>query len=271
MGGEVKDGAAMTTTIGLSTSSGQVPEGMKKVWSLPQIVTPATHALCAGCGEPIAVRIIGETLEEMGLRDRTIGVFGIGCYGALGKVLDIDKVKALHGRAPSVATGIKRVRPETFVFTVQGDGDMASEGLQEALHAAARKERITLIMLNNTVFGETGGHMTATTMVGQKTKNTLKGRNPETEGSPIKMAELVAQFDGTAYSARGSVHSPVAINRTRKLVRAAFEAQVAGKGLSFVEIMTMCPTGWFMESRQAPQYMEDVMLKTFRLGEYKTG
>jgi 2-oxoglutarate ferredoxin oxidoreductase subunit beta len=247
-----------------------MPEGMDKVWDRPDTMTDATHHLCPGCGEPLAARLIGEVLHELGVREDTILVNGIGCYGALGKLMNVDRVKALHGRAPSVATGVKRIHPDKVVYTVQGDGDMVSEGLQEVLHAAARREKITCVLLNNTVFGETGGHMTSTSIVGQKTKSTLGGRDAESQGEPIKLAELVAAISGSAYVARGAVHSPVAIGRTKRMLRRAFETQLAGQGFSLVEILTMCPSGWFMEPWEGPQYVQDTLLPVFPLGELKT-
>lgn len=246
---------------------------LKRVWSLPSTDTfnvASAHHMCPGCGEPMAYRTIAEVMEEMNLREKTIHVAGIGCYGALDTLLMVDRVNALHGRAPSVATGVKRMLPDRFVFTIQGDGDLISEGMAEAVHCAARGEKFTIICVNNTVNGETGGHMTAATMVGQKTKSTLQGRDAEIHGKPVKMAELLATLDGTAYSARGSIHNPVSIKRTKKMIRRAFEVQEQGIGFGFVEIMTMCPTGWFMETWEAPKYMEDVMTKYFTLGEFKT-
>ena len=257
----------------MKQSKEAIKQKLQKVWSLPERKTFATggvHHMCPGCGEPMAYRIIAEVMEEMNLRENTVHVAGIGCYGAMDSLLQVDRVNALHGRAPSVATGVKRMLPDRFVMTIQGDGDLISEGMGEAVHCAARGEKFTVICVNNTVNGETGGHMTAATMVGQKTKSTLKGRDADYHGRPVKMAELLAVLDGTAYSARGSVHSPVAMKRTKRMVRNAFEAQVQGKGFSYVEIMTMCPTGWFMETWEAPKYMEDVMTKYFTLGEFKT-
>lgn len=250
-----------------------IKEKLRRVWSLPRLETldtSAPHHMCPGCGEPMAYRMIAEVMEELGLREDTVHVAGIGCYGALDGLLNVDRINALHGRAPSMATGVKRMLPDRFVITIQGDGDLISEGIAEAVHCAARGEKFTVICLNNTVNGETGGHMTAATIVGQKTKSTLQGRDAEEHGHPVKMAELLAQLDGTAYSARGSVHSPVAINRTKKMLRRAFETQLEGRGFSYIEIMTMCPTGWFMETWEAPQYMEDTLTKYFTLGEFKT-
>src|SRR5579862_8729094 len=188
-------------TSGPSTQS----SGLTRVFDKPDLLLTTEHSLCPGCGEPVALRIILELIHEMALRARTICVCGIGCYTAFPGIIDIDVQQALHGRAPSVATGVKRVLPEAFVFTLQGDGDMVSEGLQEVIHTAARGERITAVLLNNGVFGETGGHMTATSVLGQRTKNTLDGRDAEYHGYPILIGDLIAQLQGAAYVARGSV------------------------------------------------------------------
>jgi 2-oxoglutarate ferredoxin oxidoreductase subunit beta len=214
----------------------------------------------------VALRILLEAIQEMGLLERTICVAGIGCYTAFPMIMDVDVMQALHGRAPSVATGVKRVRPDAFVFTMQGDGDMASEGLQEVIHAAARGEKITAVVFNNAVFGETGGHMTATTVLGQHTKTTAGGRDRERHGNPIKLAELIAQIDGAAYVARAAVHSPSAIKLTEQYLRDAFRTQLDGKGFSFVEILTMCPTDWFVRPDQGPAFLEERLVPTFPLG-----
>jgi 2-oxoglutarate ferredoxin oxidoreductase subunit beta len=215
------------------------------------------------------MRAAAEQMLQLGLASRSIGVFGIGCYTGFASDLDVETVQALHGRAPSLATGIKRVRPECFVFTVQGDGDMVNEGLQEVIHTAARGEGVTAILLNNGVFGETGGHMTATTVVGQRTKNTLEGRDPAQHGYPVPIADLLAQLDGAAYVARGAVNNAGNVARTRRMLRRAFELQMAGAGFTFVEILTMCPTGWFLETQEAPDYLSEKMAGTYGLGVLK--
>jgi 2-oxoglutarate ferredoxin oxidoreductase subunit beta len=235
----------------------------------PTLVRDGEHFLCPGCGEPVAMRAAAEQMSELGLATRSIGVFGIGCYTGFASDLDVETVQALHGRAPSLATGIKRVRPECFVFTVQGDGDMVNEGLQEVIHTAARGERVTAILLNNGVFGETGGHMTATTVVGQRTKNTLEGRDPTQHGYPVPIADLLAQLDGAAYVARGAVNNAGNVARTRRMLRRAFELQMAGAGFTFVEILTMCPTGWFLETQEAPDYLSEKLAGTYGLGVLK--
>jgi 2-oxoglutarate ferredoxin oxidoreductase subunit beta len=223
----------------------------------PALIDVGAHHLCPGCGEPIAMRCALEVVAELGLVQRTIAVFGIGCYTAFSNNLDVEVLQALHGRAPSLATGVKRVRPDLFVFTVQGDGDMVNEGLQEVLHSAARGENVTCIMLNNGVFGETGGHMASTTVLGQRTKTSLEGRNSADHGFPILLSNLVAQLDGAAFVARGAVNSAGNVARTKRMLRRAFETQLQGAGFSFVEVLTMCPTGWFIETQEAPGYLAD--------------
>jgi 2-oxoglutarate ferredoxin oxidoreductase subunit beta len=223
----------------------------------PSLIDVGTHHLCPGCGEPIAMRSILEAVEELDAVQQAIAVFGIGCYTAFSNNLDVEVLQALHGRAPSLATGVNRVRPNTLVFTIQGDGDLANEGLQEAIHAAARGENITCFMLNNGVFGETGGHMTTTTILGQRTKSSVEGRAPEQHGYPLRVAELLATIEGSAYVARGAVNNAGNVARTKKMILRAFEAQRRREGFSFVEILTMCPTGWFIETDEAPGYVTE--------------
>jgi 2-oxoglutarate ferredoxin oxidoreductase subunit beta len=235
----------------------------------PSLIDVAEHSLCPGCGEPIAVRAIVEAIEQVDAVSRAIGVFGIGCYTAFSNNLDIEVLQALHGRAPSLATGVKRAKPNTLVVTVQGDGDMVNEGLQEVLHTAARGERVTCFMLDNGVFGETGGHMTATTALGQRTKNTLEGRDAEHHGFPIRVSSLIAELDGAAYVARGAVNNAGNVARTKKMIRRALETQEAGLGFSFVEILTMCPTGWFVETPDAPDYLTTTLAPVHAPGVLK--
>ena len=235
----------------------------------PSLILQGSHQLCAGCGEPAAIRSIVEMIDELGLTSRSVGVFGIGCYTSFSPVMDVEVLQALHGRAPSLATGLKRVQPQSIVFTVQGDGDMVNEGLQEVIHTAARGEPVTCIMLNNGVFGETGGHMTATTVVGQRTKNSLEGRDPKKHGYPIRMAEMLAPLDGVAYVARGATNNAGNIFQLRKMLRSALQAQADGLGFTFVEILTMCPTGWFIQTGEAPDYLEDKLQAYHKLGIIK--
>lgn len=235
----------------------------------PPLILPGAHKLCAGCGEPAAIRSVVEVIDELGLTNRAVGVFGIGCYTSFSPGMDVEVLQALHGRAPSLATGLKRVQPRSIVFTVQGDGDMVNEGLQEAIHTAARGENVTCVMLNNGVFGETGGHMTATTVLGQRTKNSLEGRDPKKHGFPIRMAEMLAPLDGVAYVARGATNNAGNIFQLRKMLRSALQAQADGLGFSFVEILTMCPTGWFIQTGEAPDYLADKLQAYHKLGVIK--
>jgi 2-oxoglutarate/2-oxoacid ferredoxin oxidoreductase subunit beta len=235
----------------------------------PDLIDVGAHHLCPGCGEPIAMRSMVEQVQEADQVANAIAVFGIGCYTAYSNNLDIEVLQALHGRAPSLATGVKRCAPDTLVFTVQGDGDMVDEGLQEVLHTAARGENVTCFMLNNGVFGETGGHMTAATVLGQRTKNTLDGRDAARHGYPIRLANLIAELDGAAYVARGAVHDIVNITRTNRMIKHAFQTQLCGGGFSFVEILTMCPTGWFVDTADAPAYLANTHAATHSLGVLK--
>jgi len=235
----------------------------------PDLLLGDSHHLCPGCGEPLAVRALLESIEAVAARQAAIGVVGIGCYTTFSGSMDVDLVQALHGRAPSVATGVKRMRPESLVFTLQGDGDMVNEGLQEVIHTAARGEGVTCVLLNNGVFGETGGHMTATTALGQRTKNTLEGRDAGYHGYPILIGDLLAQLEGTAFAARTSVHDAAGVARTRRMLTRAFEVQQQGQGFSFVEVLTMCPTGWFVPTAEGPQYMDEVLGRVHVTGVLK--
>jgi 2-oxoglutarate ferredoxin oxidoreductase subunit beta len=235
----------------------------------PTLLQTADHHLCPGCGEPVAIRLVAEVIEEMKLEQKTISVFGHGCYGPFVSALDVETTLCLHGRAPAVATGMKRMRPDCVIWTMQGDGDMVSEGLAEVLHTAARGENITCFMLNNGVFGDTGGQMTAATVVGQRTKNTLEGRDPTYHGMPITIGAMIASLQGSAYVARGAVHNAGAIAQTKKMIRRAFERQIAGLGFGLVEILTMCPTCWFLPTSKGPEYLIESLGKAYPLGEIK--
>lgn len=261
----------MTETARPVLDTSVAPAGARKVGDLkPDLLLTQEHHMCPGCGEPLALRILLETLQELDVVSRTVMVAGIGCYTSFSGTVDVDLVQALHGRAPSVATGVKRMLPDGVVFTLQGDGDMVNEGLQEVIHTAARGERVTCVLLNNGVFGETGGHMTATSVLGQRTKNTLDGRDAAYHGYPILIGDLLAQLQGAAYVARGSVHNAGSVARTKKMLRRAFETQLRGDGFSFVEVLTMCPTGWFVPTAEGPGYMTETLGEVHVVGELKT-
>ena len=224
---------------------------------------------CAGCGHGISIRLIAEVIDELGLRERTVGVLGVGCYSTNPVTFGFDCQLALHGRAPAMATATKRLLPDRLVFTMQGDGDLAAIGTTEIIHSAQRGERFTAILLNNANFGETGGHMAPTTLLGQRTPSSPKGRDPEQHGYPTRITEMLALSDGVSYVARVAVDKPANIMRTRAAIRKAFQIQLEGRGLSFVEILTACPSGWRLSPVEALKWMEDVQQKTYPLGEIK--
>jgi 2-oxoglutarate ferredoxin oxidoreductase subunit beta len=262
--------ATDVTPAGPVLDTSAPPASAKKVGDLkPDLLLTQEHNLCPGCGEPLALRLFLESLTELGVAQRSVMVAGIGCYTAFTGTVDLDLVQALHGRAPSVATGVKRMQPDCVVFTLQGDGDMVNEGLQEVLHTAARGERVTCILLNNGVFGETGGHMTATSVLGQRTKNSLDGRDAEYHGYPILIGDLVARLEGASYVARGSVHNAGSVARTKKKIRRAFQTQIDGDGFTFVEVLTMCPTGWFIPTGEGPDYLSSTLGEVHIMGELK--
>jgi 2-oxoglutarate ferredoxin oxidoreductase subunit beta len=203
--------------------------------------------------------LVLETIQALELERRTIGVFGHGCSALMITNLDVDMNLSLHGRAPATATGIKRMRPDRFVFTMQGDGDMINEGLAEIMHAAARGENITCLLLNNGVFGDTGGQMTAGTVIGQRSTSTLEGRNAEQHGYPIPLSRILATMDGVGFVARTRVNDAAGVSRTKRLLKRAFEYQLDGKGFSLEEILTMCPTGWVTSAPDGPSYLDQTL------------
>lgn len=227
-----------------------------------------TH-YCPGCHHGIAHRLVTEVLHEMGVAPQTILVASVGCATFTYDYMLVDSVEAPHGRASAVATGVKRARPDRIVYAYQGDGDMGSIGLAEALHAANRGERITVIFVNNTVYGMTGGQMAPTTLLGQKTTTTPKGRNMDTEGAPLHMSELMAQLDGVMYAERCALNTVKNIRAAKKAIRKAFEVQRAGLGYSFVELLSGCPTNWHMDPVAANEHIGKAMIPVFPLGVYK--
>ena len=227
------------------------------------------HPLCPGCGHPVALRVILEAIKDMELEGRSVGVFGHGCSALMISQMDVDVNLALHGRAPATATGVKRMLPDRVVFTMQGDGDMISEGLAEILHTAARSEKITCFLLNNGVFRDTGGQMTAGTVLGQRSKTDRGGRKAEEHGYPIPITKILAGLDGVSYVARASVHNASGVTMAKRFVRRAFEHQMQRSGFSLVEILTMCPTGWVSKTADGPGYMMETLGQQMGLGELK--
>ena len=243
------------------------PENL--VYARPQSFTDMPTHYCPGCTHGTAQRLIAEVLDEMNLTDNTIGVAPVGCAVFAYNYFATDFVEAAHGRAPAMATGIKRVLPDRIVFTYQGDGDLASIGTGEIIHAAARGENITVIFINNANFGMTGGQMAPTTLPGQKTTSSPNGRDVELQGYPIRMAEMLATLDGAGYIARRSLHDPTNIRRAKKAIRTAFEAQVRGLGFSLVELLSTCPSNWNLTPVESLTWLEEHMLPYYPLGDFK--
>ena len=227
-----------------------------------------TH-YCPGCTHGVAHRLIAEVMDEMGIQEKTIGVAPVGCSVFAYNYFDCDFVEAAHGRAPAMATGIKRVLPDRVVFTYQGDGDMASIGMGEIMHAAGRGENITVIFINNAIYGMTGGQMAPTTLPGQVTTSSPSGRDVEQMGFPLRMSEILTTLDGAGYIVRRSLHDPKNIRMAKKAIRLAFEAQVRGLGFSMVELLSTCPTNWGFTPIEALHWLEEHMLPAFPVGDYK--
>ena len=243
---------------------------MKQVFAIPKCMKKDfKYTFCPGCDHGVAVRLISELIDEMGLKENTICSTSIGCSVFLYDFLDIDCVEAPHGRACASATGVKRANPDKFVFTYQGDGDFASIGLAESMHTALRGEKVTAICINNTTYGMTGGQMGPTTIMGQVTTTSPRGRNLEYNGYPIKIAEQIAMCDGTAYSARVALDTIPHIKQAKQALKKAFEVQQQGLGFGFVEILSSCPTNWHMTPQQAHQRVKEEMIPVFPLGVFK--
>lgn len=242
---------------------------MKLVAGYPDSLTEKPFHYCPGCTHGIIHRLVAEVIDELGIREETIGVAPVGCSVLAYEYFDVDMFEASHGRAPAVATGVKRVHPDKIVFTYQGDGDLASIGTAEIIHAANRGEKITTIFVNNAIYGMTGGQMAPTTLVGQKTTTSPFGRDTNTAGHPIKITEMLSVLDGSAYIARVSVHDPKHIRQAKKAIKKAFQVQIEGKGFALVEVLSACPTNWGMAPVGAVKWLADNMVPTYPLGEFK--
>lgn len=241
-----------------------------QVFKLPESLREnAKFSFCPGCDHGVAVRLVAEVLDELGLRENTILAASIGCSVTTYDFLNVDSIEAPHGRALAVATGVKRARPDKFVFTYQGDGDFASIGIGESLHSALRGENLSAICINNTTYGMTGGQLGPTTLLGQKTTTSPTGRNVEYYGYPIKIAEHIALCDGTAFSARVSLDTVANIRKAKQAIKKAFEVQIKGLGFGFVEILSTCPTNWKMTPEQAHDRVRNEMMQVFKPGIYK--
>lgn len=242
---------------------------MKNIFSHPKCLRNIPTHYCAGCGHGIAHRLIAEVIDELDIREKVIAIAPVGCAVLAYDYWDFDCTEAAHGRALAVATGIKRLRPQNIVFTYQGDGDLVAIGTNETIHAANRGENLTVIFINNAVYGMTGGQMAPTTLLGQKTATTPYGRNAKFEGYPLKISEILAVLPGVKYIERTALYSPAEVIKTKKAITRAFKNQMENVGFSMVEILSPCPTYWDMSPKQALDWIKDVMAKEFPLGRIK--
>jgi 2-oxoglutarate/2-oxoacid ferredoxin oxidoreductase subunit beta len=239
------------------------------VYRRTPLMTDNILSYCPGCGHGTAHRLIMEVIEEMGIQSQVVGVAPVGCSVLAYDFMDVDWLQAPHGRAPAVATGLKRVMPDKFIFTYQGDGDLAAIGTGETIHCCNRGENLTIFFINNGIYGMTGGQMAPTTLPGMVSSTSPYGRDVKTMGNPIKMTELVAQLPGTYFVTRQAVHSPNAVRKAKKAIRKAFENQKLEKGVSFVEIVSSCNSGWKMTPVKANKWMEENMFPFYPLGDIK--
>lgn len=241
------------------------------VFSRPKSLLPVVTNYCPGCPHGIVHRLVAEVIDELDIEGRTVGVAPVGCAVTAPDFFGCDMIEAAHGRAPAVATGVKRVLPGNVVFAYQGDGDLASIGMAETVHAATRGEHITVIFINNAIYGMTGAQMAPTTLMGQtaSTAPAPTGRCEDNSGYPVKMAEILAMLPGVCYSERVTVNTPARINQCKKALKHAFELQLQGKGMGFVEVLSPCPTGWGMSAVKALDWIDEKMTEVYPLGVIK--
>jgi len=240
-----------------------------KVYTKPRLLNDNHMHYCPGCSHGVVHKLIAEIVDEMGLEDKTIGIAPVGCAVFAYNYVDIDWIEAAHGRAPAIATAVKRLSPDRMVFTYQGDGDLAAIGTCESIHAANRGENITIIFINNGIYGMTGGQMAPTTLEGMTTSTTPYGRRVDLNGYPLKITELLAQLPGTCYVTRQSVHTPAAVRKAKAAIRKAFENSMASRGTSVVEIVSTCSSGWKMTPVKANRWMVDNMFEASPPGDLK--
>ena len=244
---------------------------MNIVYKKSKGLTDISTHYCPGCTHGVIHKLIAESLEELGLVGKTIGVAPVGCSVLAYKYFNVDMHEAAHGRAPAVATGIKRMLPDSIVFTYQGDGDLASIGTAEIIHAAARGENITVIFVNNAIYGMTGGQMAPTTLQNQKTTTTMEGRQGNIQGYPLHISEMLSEVIGSYHIERCSVHDPANIRKTKKAIKKAFEFQSKGKGFTLIEILSTCPTNWGKTPVESLKWVKESMIGTYPLGIFKNG
>jgi len=245
------------------------PEGVELVWEKPDTLTANRMHYCPGCGHGVVHKILMEVVQEMGIQEQTVGVAPVGCSVFAYNYMNVDMQEAAHGRAAAVATGIKRMLPDRFVFSYQGDGDLAAIGTAETIHAASRGENILVLFINNGIYGMTGGQMAPTTLVGMKTSTTPEGRDVATMGFPFNITRLIAMLPGTHYVTRQSVHTPGASRKTKKAIQKALQYQKDGKGYCLIEVVSNCPSGWKMTPVVSNEWMEENMFPHYPLGDMK--
>lgn len=242
---------------------------MRTIFERTNGLTEVETHYCPGCTHGIIHRLVGEVLVELGVLGKTLGVAPVGCSVLAYKYFNCDMSEAAHGRAPAVATGMKRVLPDNIVFTYQGDGDLASIGTAEIVHVAHRSENITTIFVNNAIYGMTGGQMAPTTQIGQRTTTSPMGRDAATTGMPIKMSEMLAQIPGATFVERVAVNSPANVRKAKKAIKRAFELQIAGKGFGIVEVLSTCPTNWGIDPVKSLRWLEDNLMTYYPLGNFR--
>ncbi|NTU42358.1 MAG: 2-oxoglutarate oxidoreductase [Nitrospirales bacterium] len=242
---------------------------MKKVFERPESLKSTPFRYCPGCGHSLIHRLIAEVIDKLGIRETTIGIAPVGCAVFSYDYFDFDMIEVAHGRPPAAATAMKRIHPDKVIFSYQGDGDLAAIGTAEIIHAANRGENISFFFVNNATYGMTGGQMAPTTLLQQKTTTTPKGRDALTAGHPLHVSELLATIEGVSFIARSSVESFSSLVRTKALIEKAFRYQIEGKGFSFVEILSPCPTDWWMSPAKAMEWMKTHMLEVYKTGILK--
>jgi len=243
---------------------------MEKVFAKPESLTKVPTHYCPGCTHGVVHRLVGDVLDELGLQGRTVGIAPVGCSVLAYNYFNVDMHEASHGRAPAVATGVKRANPGLIVFTYQGDGDLASIGMAEIIHCANRGEKVTVVFVNNAIYGMTGGQMAPTTMPGQVATTCPAGRDVEEAGQPIRVTELVSALNTPAFVARASVHTPRQTIYAKAIMRRAFEYQAAGTCFSLVEFLSTCPTNWGLTPNESCEWLEENMMPYYPLGVFKT-
>ena len=239
------------------------------VFDKPKALSPVPFHYCPGCTHGIVHRLVAEAIDNLGIEGDTIGIAPVGCSVFAYNYFECDMIEAAHGRAPAVATGVKRTHPDKIVFTYQGDGDLAAIGTAETIHATTRGENITIIFINNAIYGMTGGQMAPTTLPGQVTTTSPYGRNPMIQGNPIRVCELLSSLDGLAFAQRVAVDTPAHVAQAKKAIQKAFQNQIDKKGLSIVEVLSTCPTNWGLSPVEALKFVEEKMKPVYPLGVYK--